>query len=90
MVSRVILAANVVWLIQESFQKLPDSIIAHRIAAEIYEQDEDYENALKVCENGIELAQRSEKNTCAELPKYEVNIIVGGLLFTITQRKESL
>lgn len=57
-------------LSQTAFQMLPNSIVSHRIAAEIYEQDGDYENALKVAENGLELVQRSETNAALELSQY--------------------
>ncbi|KAI0633616.1 TPR-like protein [Trametes polyzona] len=46
----------------ETFTDLGDSILAHRIIAELYEQDADYENAIKVSESGLELVRRSEEN----------------------------
>ncbi|TCD60261.1 Superkiller protein 3 [Steccherinum ochraceum] len=49
------------------FQKLPNSIVAHRIAAVVYEHDSDFENALKVAESGLELSQRHERNTSTKL-----------------------
>ncbi len=44
------------------FATIPNSILAHRIFAEVYEQDEDYENAIKVAESGLELVRREEQN----------------------------
>ncbi|THH28528.1 hypothetical protein EUX98_g5655 [Antrodiella citrinella] len=53
----------------DAFQKLPDSVIAHRIAVEIYEQDVDYDNTFKIAESGLELTQQSEKNNSIQLPR---------------------
>ena len=41
---------------------MSDSVLAHRIIAELYEQDADYENAIKVSESGLELVRRVEQN----------------------------
>ncbi|KAH9858634.1 TPR-like protein [Lenzites betulinus] len=46
----------------EAFSDLSNSILAHRIIADLYEQDADYENAIKVSESGLELVRRSEQN----------------------------
>ncbi|KAI0644651.1 TPR-like protein [Trametes meyenii] len=46
----------------EMFSNLNDSILAHRIVAELYEQEFDYENMIKVSESGLELVRRSEQN----------------------------
>ncbi|KAL4253450.1 hypothetical protein ABKN59_002079 [Abortiporus biennis] len=48
--------------IVDAFADLPSSLIAHRIVAELYEHDADYENAMKVAENGLELVRQHEKN----------------------------
>ena len=45
-----------------------DSILAHRIVAEVYENEEDLENAIKVSESGLELVIRHEKNIGSKLP----------------------
>ncbi|KAI0674837.1 TPR-like protein [Trametes maxima] len=49
-------------IIVEMFSSLNESILAHRIVAEIYEQEFDYENMIKVSESGLELVRRSEQN----------------------------
>ncbi|KAG8720783.1 Superkiller protein 3 [Ceratobasidium sp. 394] len=43
--------------------KLPQSIVAHRIAGEIYWTDADHKNAIKVAEAGLSLVKRAENNT---------------------------
>ena len=48
--------------IQEAFANLKESILAHRIVAELYEQEDDYDNAMKVAESGLELVRRTEHN----------------------------
>lgn len=50
------------FLLQEAFAELGDSLLAHRIVAQLYEQDSDYENAIKVSESGLELVRRAELN----------------------------
>ncbi|TBU40919.1 TPR-like protein [Dichomitus squalens] len=49
-------------IMMEVFSSLNGSILAHRIIAELYEQDTDYENAIKVSESGLELVRRVEQN----------------------------
>ncbi|KAI0743910.1 TPR-like protein [Daedaleopsis nitida] len=49
-------------IMTEAFNSLNDSILAHRIIAELYEQESDYENAMKVSESGFELVRRVEQN----------------------------
>jgi superkiller protein 3 len=39
---------------------LSSSIIAHRILADVYVRDFDYQNAIKAAERGLELVSRSE------------------------------
>ncbi|RPD63776.1 TPR-like protein [Lentinus tigrinus ALCF2SS1-6] len=46
----------------DAFTSLGNSILAHRIIAELYEQDADYENAIKVAESGLELVRLVEQN----------------------------
>ncbi|CAE6511205.1 unnamed protein product [Rhizoctonia solani] len=48
--------------------KLPQSIIAHRIAGEIYTADGDHKNAIRIAETGINLVKRAESNTGKKLP----------------------
>ena len=49
---------------------MSDSILAHRIIAELYEQDADYENAIKISESGLELVRRVEQNWGRPLKQY--------------------
>ena len=55
---------------QEAFASLSDSVLAHRIIAELYEQEADYENAMKVSESGLELVRRIEQNWGRPLKQY--------------------
>ncbi|QRW08082.1 superkiller protein 3 [Ceratobasidium sp. AG-Ba] len=48
--------------------KLPHSIVAHRIAGEIYWLDSDHKNAIRVAEAGLSLVKRAENNTGKKLP----------------------
>lgn len=47
---------------QDAFSSLSDSILAHRIIGELYQQEADYENTIKVSESGLELVNRAEQN----------------------------
>ena len=49
---------------------MSDSILAHRIIAELYEQDADYENAIKISESSLELVRRVEQNWGRPLKQY--------------------
>lgn len=55
--------------IQDSYNDVPDSIISNRIVAKIYLEDADYDNAIKICETGIALLQRTEFLDGKKLPK---------------------
>ncbi|TFK87083.1 TPR-like protein [Polyporus arcularius HHB13444] len=46
----------------DAFSSLEDSILAHRIIAELYEQEADYQNAIKTSESGLELVRRVEQD----------------------------
>ncbi|CAE6416415.1 unnamed protein product [Rhizoctonia solani] len=48
--------------------KLPQSIIAHRIAGDIYTADGDHKNAIRIAEAGINLVKQAEGNTGKKLP----------------------
>lgn len=50
-------------IIIEAFGSLADSILAHRIVAEIYQSEEDLENTIKVAESGLELVRRAERDS---------------------------
>lgn len=58
--------------LQEAFAELGDSLLAHRIVAQLYEQDSDYENAIKVSESGLELVRRAELNWGRPFKQYVV------------------
>lgn len=47
---------------QDAFGHLPGSILAHRIAAEVYEQEYDLLNVITVAENGLALLRTTEQN----------------------------
>ncbi|EMD32118.1 hypothetical protein CERSUDRAFT_119089 [Gelatoporia subvermispora B] len=49
-------------MIIDAFTVLPDSILAHRVAADMYAQEGDLENAIKVAEGGLELTKRAQQN----------------------------
>ncbi|KAG8752591.1 Superkiller protein 3 [Ceratobasidium sp. 428] len=55
-------------VILTNLAKLPQSIIAHRIAGEIYSTDADHKNAIRVAEAGLLLVKRAENNTGKKLP----------------------
>ena len=48
---------------QETFAALGDSILAHRIVADIYLSEVDYQNTIKTVESALKLLQRKETNT---------------------------
>jgi superkiller protein 3 len=54
---------------QDIFSHMSDSILAHRIMAELYIQQENFEDAIKAAESGLELAKRSESSTGKAMPK---------------------
>ncbi len=58
------------FLLQEALSSLNDSVLAHRIVAELYEEDADHENAIKISESGLELVRRIEQNWGRPLKQY--------------------
>jgi len=52
---------------QDGFTALPGSIFAHRIVAELYLLEEDYQNAIRMSESGLELVRRSETDNATKL-----------------------
>ncbi|KAJ3553260.1 hypothetical protein NM688_g3709 [Phlebia brevispora] len=54
-------------IIMDLFPDVQDTIIAHRCVGEIYQQEEDYENAIKVAEGGLALLRREESNRGSQL-----------------------
>ncbi|KAG6857271.1 hypothetical protein H0H87_007104 [Tephrocybe sp. NHM501043] len=58
--------------ILNSFAAIPNSTIANRILAELYSTEENYENAIKVAESGLELLNRLEKGTGRKLPSVRI------------------
>jgi superkiller protein 3 len=60
---RILTASTYVGLIcfdQDAFTALSESIFANRIVADIYLKEEDYHNAIRMAESGLELVRRSE------------------------------
>jgi hypothetical protein len=49
---------------------LPNWIFAHRVIAELYIQQELWEDATKAAESGLELVRRSEGLSGKKLPLY--------------------
>ncbi|KAG9127255.1 Superkiller protein 3 [Ceratobasidium sp. 392] len=58
----------ILYLAQTNLAKLPQSIIAHWVAGEIYGSDGDHKNAIRVAEAGLSLVKRAENNTGKKLP----------------------
>ena len=52
---------------QDAFTLLPGSIIAHRIMADLYLQEIDYQNAIRIAETGIELVGKLEVDNAKQL-----------------------
>jgi len=52
---------------QDAFNALSGSIFANRIVADIYLQEEDYQNAIRLAESGLELVHRSEVDNAKKL-----------------------
>ncbi|KAI0082004.1 TPR-like protein [Panus rudis PR-1116 ss-1] len=65
--------------IVDAFNNSGNLVVAHRIVAEVYENEEDLENAIKVAESGLELVIRHEKNVGSGLPLVAkaFNVILG-------------
>lgn len=55
---------------QDLFPAVRNSILAHRIVAEIYQSEEDHENTIKVAEDGLEVAEREQQNRAISLTRY--------------------
>ena len=45
-------------------------MLGHRCAGEVYLQEGDYENAIKISESGLELVRRVEQNWGRPLKQY--------------------
>jgi len=45
---------------QDSYNDLPDSVLATRILVNAFHEDHDYENAIKVAEVGLERTRKLE------------------------------
>ncbi|OCH91806.1 TPR-like protein [Obba rivulosa] len=56
-------------MIIDAFASLPDSIFAHQVAADMYAREEDFENAIKISESGLELVKRAEQNWGKPMPQ---------------------
>ncbi|OBZ66566.1 Superkiller protein 3 [Grifola frondosa] len=55
-------------MIIDAFGSLSDSILAHRVMAELYEQEADLENTIKVAEGGLELVCKAEQQSGKSMP----------------------
>ncbi|KAI0093293.1 TPR-like protein [Irpex rosettiformis] len=64
------------------FPHIPNSIVAHRIAAQVYQDEEHLENAVRTAENGLELVLREERNRAITLSRVRLglNVILGTAL----------
>ena len=51
---------EVVDTVQDMLPLVNNSVIGHRIVGETYQFEEDYENAIQVAENGLELLRTEE------------------------------
>ncbi|KAI0915649.1 hypothetical protein AcW1_003803 [Taiwanofungus camphoratus] len=56
-------------MIMDAFANLPDSIFAHRVVAEVYQCEQDLENAIKVAGGGLEQVRRAEQNNGRPMPR---------------------
>ena len=54
---------------QDTFNHLRESIIAHRIVTEVYEQEYDLPNAITTAQNGLALVLKMEENIGRAMPK---------------------
>lgn len=55
------------YTIQDVFTTLSGSILANRIVADLYLQESDYQNAIRVAESGLELSRTSEIDNAIKL-----------------------
>ncbi|KIJ39435.1 hypothetical protein M422DRAFT_32689 [Sphaerobolus stellatus SS14] len=56
-------------IVLEAASELPKSILAHRIVAELYQIENDYENAIKTAEAGLFIIRSAEINYGKSLPR---------------------
>ena len=56
--------------LQNAHTLLPNSLISNRVVSELYINELDYENAIKVAENGLKIVAKSEVSTGLRLPRY--------------------
>lgn len=54
---------------KDTFPDTQHSILAHRIVAQVYQDEEDLANAVTAAENGLELVRREEQNRGIKLPR---------------------
>jgi len=54
---------------QDSYNDLPDSVLAGRILAKAFHDDYDYENSIKVAEVGLERTRKLESERGKPFPK---------------------
>lgn len=58
--------------VQDMLSSVGNSVIGHRIVGETYQIEEDYENAIQVAENGLELLHSEEMKRGVKLESYVV------------------
>ncbi|KAF9456626.1 TPR-like protein [Collybia nuda] len=63
-------------MVLNSFPLIPDSVLASRILADLYLNEMDYENAIKVAKNGLEILYRKENSTGRKLPRVRIGLKV--------------
>lgn len=56
--------------LQDLYPELRHSIIAHRCTGEVYQREEDHENAIKIAESGLAVLRRQESDRGTKLPAY--------------------
>jgi len=54
-------------LCQDAFTSLQDSLLATRVAAEVYQKVLDYPNVILVAESGLDLVKKHEQRTGRKL-----------------------
>jgi len=55
--------------VQDSYNDLPDSVLASRVLVNAFHEDYDYENTIKVAEVGLERTRKLESERGRALPK---------------------
>lgn len=53
-----------------------NSVLANRIVTEVYHLEEDYENVIKVAEDGLEVTNREEQDRGIKIPQYVCPLVI--------------